>query len=38
METMAQILSPAAPSVEYRNLWVLAKAGFEDVWFRRFCI
>lgn len=30
METIAQILTPAAPAISYLDLWALAKAGFED--------
>jgi hypothetical protein len=30
METIAQILTAAAPEIAYSDLWALAKAGFED--------
>jgi hypothetical protein len=30
METITLILTPAAPASEYRDLWELAQAGFED--------
>ncbi|WP_438729251.1 YfaP family protein [Parasphingorhabdus sp. DH2-15] len=30
MEVFAEALAPSLPHVEYKNLWALAKAGFED--------